>query len=80
MHALLLAFLVGEGHAALFAERRIGEDIVHRFRGLGDEGIGGGNEAVAIDLANVVEEVRSTSTGSGKCQGYATVQLPTPKR
>ena len=53
---LLLSLFVGEGHAALFAKGRVGEDVVHCLRWLHDEGVGRGNEAVSIDLTDVVEE------------------------
>ena len=53
---LLLAFLIGEGHAALLAEGRIGEHVVDTSGRLGDQGVGWGNAAIAIDLPDVVEK------------------------
>jgi hypothetical protein len=34
---LLLAFFIGEGHAALFAKRRVCQHIVVEFRATGDQ-------------------------------------------
>jgi hypothetical protein len=53
---LVFASVVGEGHAALLAEGGIGKDVIEAFAGVGDEGVGGGDGAVAVDLADVVEE------------------------
>jgi hypothetical protein len=64
---LLFALLVGEGHRTLFAEGRIGQYVIHGERRLGDEGVGRGDEAVAVDLADVVEEEihQAQSAGAG---------------
>ncbi|HZL44698.1 MAG TPA: hypothetical protein VFC28_00595 [Opitutaceae bacterium] len=51
---LLLTFLVGEGHAALLAEGRIGEHVVETFAVVGDERVVGRDRALAVDLADIV--------------------------
>ena len=53
---LLLTLLVGEGHAALFAKRGIGQHIVKPPATVGDERVIGRDKALAIDLADVVQE------------------------
>lgn len=52
----LFAFLVGEGHAAFFAERWIGQDAVEAFTVIGDQGIVGRDEAFAVNLADIVQK------------------------
>ena len=52
----LLACFVGKGHAALFAERRIGEHIIISCFRSGDQRIIGRDERFAIDVADVVQE------------------------
>ena len=53
---LLLALLVGEGHAALLAEGRIGQHVVVGLSRRRDQRVVRRNRAVAVDLADVVQE------------------------
>lgn len=53
---LLLTFFVRESHRALFAEGRIGEDVVDVLRWRRNQRVGGGNIRLAVDFSNVVKE------------------------
>ena len=51
----LLAFLVGHGNGGLFAEGRVGEDVIHTVAGIGEQGIALGYGDVAVDITDIVE-------------------------
>ena len=51
----LLALLVGHGDGGLFAEGRVGEDVIHTVAGIGEQGIALGYGDVAVDITDIVE-------------------------
>ena len=51
----LLALLVGHGNGGLFAEGRVGEDVIHTVAGIGEQGIALGYGDVAVDITDIVE-------------------------
>ena len=54
--AVFLTFLVGDGHAALLAKRRIRQHIVHLAAGLADQCVRALHQRLAVHLTDVVQE------------------------
>ena len=52
---LFFAFLVGDGDRRLFAEGRVGQNVVHTVAGIRQQGIAQGDGDIAIDIADVVQ-------------------------
>ena len=52
---LLFAFLVGEGDGGFFAERRIGEHIVHAVAGVCQQSVAARNRHLAVNVSDIVQ-------------------------
>lgn len=64
---LLLSFIIGEGHAALLPEGRIGKHVVVPDIGVGYEGIGIGDHGLSVYFPDVVQKEVHECQPAGPC-------------
>jgi hypothetical protein len=70
----LLAFFVGEGHAALFSKGRVGEDVIVTVTRISYESLGIGDHWLPVYFPDIVQEHVHQGKPSGPCDYFVTTK------